>query len=217
MPLTGEEIRQRLVALAEKWSVYEGSERSEAQTFLNELFDCYGTPRGEVARFEEPQAGGFIDLIWPRVCIVEMKRPSEAGRLAEHREQAFRYWRRAADPTRNIPAPRYLVLCAFRRLEVWQPGEYPTAPRAELDLVELPDRYETLLFLASREPVFTGGHEALTREAVARMVEVYQGLRERRAADPDELRDFLLQSVWSCSPRTSACSRPNSLPASLTA
>ena len=43
MPLTGEEIRQRLAELAERWSVYEGSERAEAQTFLNELFDCYGT------------------------------------------------------------------------------------------------------------------------------------------------------------------------------
>jgi hypothetical protein len=196
MPLTGEVIRQRLVALAEKWSVYEGSERSEAQTFLNELFDCYGTSRGEVARFEEPQAGGFVDLIWPRVCIVEMKRPSQAGRLSEHREQAFRYWREAADPTRNVPAPRYLVLCAFRRLEVWQPGEFPTAPRAELELVELPDRYEILLFLGGRDPVFTGGHEALTREAVGRMVELYRALRERRAAEPEVLRDFLLQSVW---------------------
>lgn len=37
--------------------MYSGSERSEAQTFLNEFFDCYGQEREAVARFEEPQAG----------------------------------------------------------------------------------------------------------------------------------------------------------------
>jgi hypothetical protein len=196
VPLTGEEIRRRLIELAERWSVYEGSERSEAQTFLNQLFECFGTKREDVARFEEPQNGGFIDLLWPRVCIVEMKRPSEADRLDFHRPQALNYWRRAANPERNVPAPRYLVICAFRRLEVWQPGEFPDAPRVELDLVELPDRYETLLFLAGREAVFTGGHEAITRQAVAKLTGLYQQLRERRAAEPEVLRDFALQSVW---------------------
>jgi hypothetical protein len=36
--LTGEEIRAALTAFAARWSVYEGTERSEAQTYLNELF-----------------------------------------------------------------------------------------------------------------------------------------------------------------------------------
>ena len=48
---------------ASRWSVYEGSERGEAQTFLNELFECYGTRRSDVAAFEKPQAGRFLDLI----------------------------------------------------------------------------------------------------------------------------------------------------------
>ena len=96
MPLAGEEIRARLSAFAARWSVYDGSERSEAQTFLNELFECYGTRRSDVARFEQPQAGRFLDLIWPRVCLIEMKAPAEARRLQRHREQAFGYWIEAA-------------------------------------------------------------------------------------------------------------------------
>ena len=140
MPLTGEEIRSRLSAFAAKWSVYDGSERSEAQTFLNQLFECYGTDRPEVAWFEHHQAGGFLDLIWPRVCLIEMKAPSEAKRLRQHWPQAESYWRGAADPAQNVPAPRWVVLCAFRRLEIWQPGEYPNAPRLELDLIVLPDQ-----------------------------------------------------------------------------
>ncbi len=152
MPLTGEEIRANLAALAARWSVYEGSERSEAQTFLNDLFACYGVERRDVARFEEPQAGRFLDLIWPRVCIIEMKAPREAARLAQHREQALRYWIESADPAKNTPAPKYVVLCAFKKLEVWEPGAYPGGPRLELDLIDLPDQYDALLFLAGGSP-----------------------------------------------------------------
>ncbi len=56
MALSGDEIRARLFPFAAKWSVYAGSERSEAQTFLNELFACYGQDRSQVARFEENRA-----------------------------------------------------------------------------------------------------------------------------------------------------------------
>jgi hypothetical protein len=194
--VTGEEIRARLTAFAARWSVYEGSERSEAQTFLNELFECYGTRRSEVARFEEPQAGRFLDLIWPRVCLIEMKAPAEAKRLNRHREQALRYWVEAADAATNTPSPRWVVLCAFRKLEIWEPGAFPAAPRLQLDLIDLPDQYDALLFLAGREPVFAGGQAALTREAVVHLVDLYERLSDRRAADPDVLHDFLLQCVW---------------------
>lgn len=72
MALTGEQIRTSLSAFAARWSVYEGTERSEAQTFLNYLFACYGQDRVNVAALEDPTAGGFMDLFWPGVCIIEM-------------------------------------------------------------------------------------------------------------------------------------------------
>lgn len=198
MSLTGEEIRARLSVLASQWSVYEGSERAEAQTFLNELFECYGMRRGEVARFEEPQAGRFLDLIWPRVCLIEMKAPAEARRLSKHREQALRYWVESADAEAGVPAPRFVVICAFRRLEIWEPGAYPRQPRLVLYLVDLPDQYDALLFVAGpgHEPVFAGGQAQLTREAVVHLVDLYERLQDRDAAPLDELRDFLLQCVW---------------------
>jgi len=196
MALADEEIRRRLVEFAAKWSVYDGSERAEAQTFLNELFRCYGSDRGEVARFEDAQHGRFLDLIWDRVCLIEMKRPSEARRLSEHRGQAFDYWRNAADAELSLPAPRYVVLCAFTRFEIWEPGSYPNAPRAEFDVIDLPDRADALLFLAGAEPVFVSAQEAVTREAVSHITGLYQTLNERRAGFADTLRDFVLQCVW---------------------
>jgi hypothetical protein len=196
LPLSGEEIRRRLAEFAASWGGYQGTERSEAQTFLNRLLECYGTDRRAAdARFEERTDGGFMDLFWPGVCIVEMKRPSEERRLAEHREQMLRYWQRSGTP--QVPAPRYVVLCAFHRFEVWEPGAVYTAPRVAFDLTELPEHLDALLFLAGRQPVFVADQTEVTREAVELVTEVYRRLRERKAADLDVLRDFVLQSVWS--------------------
>ena len=63
MPLTGEEIKANLTRFAARWSVRDGCERGEAQTFLTELFDCYRQRLSDVAEFERFQAGGFVDLI----------------------------------------------------------------------------------------------------------------------------------------------------------
>jgi hypothetical protein len=42
---SGEQIQAALTAFADKWRDYSGTERGEAQTFLNELFECYGNSR----------------------------------------------------------------------------------------------------------------------------------------------------------------------------
>ena len=65
MAVTGEEIRARLSAFAARWSVYDGTERSGAQTFLNELFDCYGTERqavGLTKLYNQVDEGAWKDL-----------------------------------------------------------------------------------------------------------------------------------------------------------
>ncbi len=192
----GEETRRRLTEFAARWGGYRGSEKAEAQTFLNGLLECFGADRQAVgARFEEPMRGGFMDMVWPGVCIVEMKRPSEADRLEVHRDQAIRYWQRSG--TAEQSAPPYVVLCAFHKFEVWEPGAVYTEPRAVFSLVELPEHAEALGFLAGDQPLFLPSQAELTREAVALVTDLFARLRERRAAEPDTLRDLVLQSVWS--------------------
>lgn len=197
---SGEEIQADLRKFVKRWGDYSGSERGEAQTFLNELIACYGADRLKVgARFEDAHAAtGIMDMYWPGVCIVEMKAPSRADKLHEHRKQALDYWHSSSDPAQNRPAPPYVVLCAFRRFEVWEPGRFPSAPRADFTLDKLPENYEKLLFLSGtdQEPLFGASYKELTTEAAAVVADLYHALLDRKAAAPETLRLFALQIVW---------------------
>lgn len=190
---SGEEIQAALRAFVTRWNDYTGTERGGAQTYLAELITCYGSDwRDDLGgKFEDAHtssSAGIMDLHLPGVAIVEMKAPREAPYLNIHRDQALRYWRHSADAATDRPAPPYVVLCAFQRFEVWEPGRFPTEPRAEFILEGLPQEYEKLVFLAGRghEPLFGPSYQALTTEAARLMAELYHGLRDRTAAAPED-------------------------------
>jgi hypothetical protein len=190
-----ETIRGKLEAFVARWREYQGGERQEAQTFLNELFACYGVDRKEAgAIFEDRAAPGFLDLFWPDVCIVEMKRPSEAERLSEHLEQALEYWKRKSRDTGR--AGRFVVLSAFEKFQVYEPPATWDRLLAEFDVDGLPDRFEALDFLRRNEPRFAEDAAELTRKAVALVTDVHGRLGDRGAESVDTLRHFTLQSVW---------------------
>ncbi len=196
--LSGPEIQEALRAFVVKWRAYSGSERAEAQTFLNQLYECYGSNRQEVgALFEDfKTSSGFMDLHWPGTLIVEMKAPGVP--LAKAQDQRQRYWQESSDAAAGIPAARWVVLCNFYEFEVWEPGRFPTEARATFTLDELPDRYDALLFLQSpnTEPVFAEHRRSLTTEAVSHIAELYTSLADRGAAPIDEIQRFTMQIVW---------------------
>lgn len=197
------DIKTALEELAARWVSYDGTERSASQTFLNQLLSAY-TGNTDVmdagASFEEfgarDEGSGFMDLYWRDVVIIEMKAPSQSRRLDQHRAQALDYWRNSANSEKGIAAPPYLVLCSIRQFEIWEPGRYPNAPVDSFSLAELPDRVESLLFLAGKKPIFGGPGTAVTEKAAEHMVKLYFSLLERRAVPPEELRRFVVQTVW---------------------
>lgn len=195
---SGEEIQQALVKFQKKWNKYQGSEKSEAQTFLNMLFAAYGSDRLETgAQFEAfKSSAGFMDLHWPGICIFEMKAPHIG--VSEARTQVKRYWEESADDATDVPAARWVVLCNFHDFEIWEPGRFPKAPRASFTLEELPSRYESLMFLAGTDqrPNFAQLHKELTTQAADKVGEVYRSLIDRAAAPPDEIQRFAMQSIW---------------------
>ncbi len=198
MAKSGPEIQDALRRFVTKWRPYTGSEKAEAQSFLNELFACYGTDRFEVgAKFEDFKASaGFMDLHWPGVCIIEMKAPGRD--VAVGRNQVKRYWEESADEEADIPAARWVIICSFQKYEIWEPGRFPANPRIKFDLAELPDRYDALNFLVGPnvEPVFVEHHRELTKQAADRIATMYQSLIDRSAAPPDEVQRFVMQAVW---------------------
>lgn len=201
-PRSAQEISATLAQLADRYRDYHGSETAEAHSFLDRLFEAYGVDRFHAGvRYEDAQqrpdgSVGFVDAIWPGRVLIEMKRPSEAPRLAQHHAQAFAYWRQAADHTTQVEAPRYTVLCAFHRFLVYELGRYPDHPLIDLTLDELPERQGALRFLAGQQPSLVAPDRELTAAAAEQVVALYHDLVARDAAEADELQRFILQTVW---------------------
>ncbi|WP_345379250.1 DNA methyltransferase [Demequina sediminis] len=181
-----------------RWEAYAGSEKAEAQTFLNELFAAYGTDRlAAGALFEDfKSSAGFMDLHWPGQLIVEMKKPGVA--LAKADDQRIRYWQESSDAKEGIPAARFVVLCNFHEFEIWEPGRFPKEPRLRLTLRELPDRAEAFMFLVAGDvdPVFTEQRRELTAEAAEHVAKLYTSLADRGAAPVTDIQRFTMQVVW---------------------
>ena len=194
------EVRGRLAAFAARWDLRPGNEQQESQQFLLELLACYGIDTTQVPSpftFEHHYPDGSrADLLWPGLLLVEMKSAGETDRLITHRQQVFAYRRQSADATKGVPAPPWVILCSFRRFEIWQPGEYPAEPRAVVDLIDLPERLEVLDFLRGEDADFQRNAADLAEEAVDATAGVYRSLI-RRGVDPPLARDFTLQCAWS--------------------
>ncbi len=195
---SGLEIQAALEKFVKKWSGYAGTEKAEAQTFLNELFDAYGSDRTAVgALFEDfRSSAGFMDLHWPGILIVEMKGPNVA--LEKAKDQRIRYWQESSNSKENIPAARWVIACNFREFEVWEPGRFPNEPRIRFGINELPDHYDALLFLQSDsiDPVFSEHRRELTKDAARHIAELYTSMADRSAAPIDVVQRFTMQLVW---------------------
>ncbi|MFF4879117.1 type IIL restriction-modification enzyme MmeI [Micromonospora sp. NPDC000668] len=143
-----EQIRAALVGFVARWQAYAGTERSEAETYLDELFECYGVSRKDRgAVFEDAHSStGIVDLHLTAHLIVEMKAPKETTRLVQHRKDALEHWRDWTSVTTRR-RPQFIMLCSFHRFEIWAPDAYPKAPLCDFPLAELPDRSESLWML----------------------------------------------------------------------
>lgn len=191
-------LQGRLERFRQRWEARDGLEKQQAQEFLRELLHAYGRSTQEHAvLFEYPLTVDgrqrWADLLLPETLLVEMKSAGETERLASHYPQAEAYWRAAG--AGDAKSPRFVVLCSFRRLLVYQPGEHPGVVRADLRLGDLVERPEVLDVLRNREPDLVGQRIDLARDAVDAVAEVHHRLLDRDVA-PDVARDLVLQVTW---------------------
>lgn len=117
MPLSWNEIKDRALKFSHEWAD-ESSEDAEAKSFWDAFFTVFGVPRRRVATFEQPVKksdghGGFIDLLWRGILLVEHK--SRGKDLDRAFQQAKDYFPGLKD--RDLP--RYILVSDFARFRLY--------------------------------------------------------------------------------------------------
>jgi len=144
MPLSWNEIRDRALAFSREWAD-ESSEDAEAKSFWDGFFNVFGITRRRVASFETPVkkgdgSGGFIDLLWKGVLLVEHK--SRGKDLDRAVRQAFDYF----PGLKERDLPRYVLVSDFARFRLYD-LEPPPVPL--LNQEGVPDRAGVVIPTAS--------------------------------------------------------------------
>ena len=116
MPLSWNEIKSRALAFSREWAD-ECSEDAEAKSFWDGFFAIFGISRRRIASFETPVKkedgrGGFIDLLWRGVLLVEHK--SRGKNLDRAAKQAFDYF----PGLKEKDLPRYVLVSDFARFRL---------------------------------------------------------------------------------------------------
>lgn len=186
----------------------DGDEKGEAQVFCDRLFQAFGwagykeagarlETRVHVLKHKGKKATKFADLLWPSEppkragCLIEMKRRGE--KLENHYEQAFEYWLHIV-PHR----PRYVILCNFDEIWIYDFEQQLYEPVDQLDLPALPDRYPALNFLfpEPKKPQFGNDRIEVTRAAADKLAALFKRLVSKpRSIDRKQAQRFVLQCV----------------------
>ena len=191
------EIRARLAAFSDRWKD-ACDEDAEAKSFWDALFECYGTNRRQVARFEYPIKKldgnpGFLDVLWKGKVIVEHKSrgktPAEVKRQhAEAKKQAEDYMERLKPAER----PRYLVTCDFGNFEIF---DLHNGHEDKCTLETLADNASLLGFLGGYEPKRPSHEAPVNIEAVEKLGALYDSMKEGGYPDHD-LQAFLVRVLF---------------------
>lgn len=117
MPLSWNEIRARAVAFSKEFET-ETSEDAEAKTFWDQFFNVFGVTRRRIASFEQPVKksdgkGGYIDLLWKGVLLVEHKSRGKDLIRAYHQATDYFYGLKDRD------LPRYVLVSDFARFRLF--------------------------------------------------------------------------------------------------
>ena len=186
----------------------KGSEKSEAQTFLDRFFQAFGHG-GAVeagARYEEvikssSKTGktGFADLVWDGRILIEMKSRGVDLRDRNIWEQAGRYYLRLKKENR----PRYVMFCNFDEFHIYDFDNQSDEPVDIIHLEELPRCESAFSFMRGSKttPLFRNNQTVITEKAARRLGDLYNALldrgRDRRWREYSELQAqrFVLQCV----------------------
>lgn len=174
MPLSWNEIKDRALNFSKEWK-HEYSEGAEAKTFWDSFFDIFGISRRRVASFETPVKksdgkGGFIDLLWKGLLVVEHKSRGKDLDRAFH--QALDYFPGLKD--RDLP--RYIIVSDFARFRLYD-LETSTDEIHEFPLEELHKNVNLFGFIAGYQTRSFGQEDPVNIEAARRLGKIHDLLK----------------------------------------
>lgn len=164
MPLSWNEIRDRTLAFSREWAT-ECSEDAEAKSFWDGFFNVFGITRRRVASFEAPVkkgdgAGGFIDLLWKGVLLVEHK--SRGKDLERAARQAFDYF----PGLKERDLPRYVLVSDFARFRLF---DLDNGEQHDFTLAELPAHIRLFGFIAGYQTRSFGQQDPVNVQAAEKL------------------------------------------------
>ncbi len=171
MPLSWNEIKDRALKFSHEWAD-ETSEGGEAKSFWDAFFTVFGVPRRRVATFEEPVKksdghGGFIDLLWKGILLVEHK--SRGKDLNRAFQQAKDYFPGLKD--RDLP--RYILVSDFARFRLYDLEE---DKQHEFTIKEFCKNVRLFGFISGYKTTAYKEQDAVNIKAAERMGELHDKL-----------------------------------------
>lgn len=172
MPLSWNEIRDRAHKFSNEWAG-ESSENAEAKTFWNQFFEVFGITRRRVASFEEPVKttngkGGFIDLLWKGVLLVEHKS------LGKDLDRAFHQATDYFGGLKERDLPRYVLVSDFARFRLYDLDE---GKEHEFELKDLHKNLRLFGFVAGYQTRFFGEQDPVNVQAAERLGKLHDQLK----------------------------------------
>lgn len=174
MPLGWREIRNNALAFSKEWAK-ETSEDAEAKSFWDQFFEVFGLSRRRLATFEQPVkkadgSGGYIDLLWRGVLLVEHK--SRGKDLDRAYRQATDYFVGLKD--RDLP--KYVLVSDFARFRLYDLDENTAV---EFPLEELHKNVGLFGFIAGYQANRQGGpQEAVNIKAAEQLGKLHDQLKD---------------------------------------
>ena len=187
--LNWNEIKRRAIVFAGNWAKAT-RERSDAQTFWNEFFDCFGIRRASVASFEVPirNLGGhtdFIDLFWKGKLLAEHK--SRGKPLDRAQSQANDYIQSLQREGHGDEVPRWLVVSDFARVALTdlEPPPGKRTAFVEFDLKDFPKHVRDFSFLIDIATVDDAPEDDANFQATRMMATLHDALQDGGYAGHD--------------------------------
>ena len=172
MPLSWNEIRNNALAFTKEWAD-ETSEDAEAKSFWDGFFEVFGIRRRRVASFEKPVhkgdgTGGFIDLLWKGVLLVEHK--SRGKDLDRAAKQAFDYF----PGLKERDLPRYVLVSDFARFRLYDLDE---GTQTDFPLAQLNKHVRLFGFIAGYQSRSFGKEDSVNIRAAEKLGRLHDLLK----------------------------------------